>query len=216
LTIKEEISKNYNIKSNEAVILFKDFEEKPSIYDSQFEESSVKNFIKFNKLPDVVEFTPENAYIMFSVEINTHLILFINSTSSNFTDTINNFREASTKFKGKVIFTYIDANVKMNQEILDDFKIKNDTLPQFRIMSLLTNSTMLPNNNTISRAHFEEYVQEFFDMLGRPYFKSADLPEDWDKNPVKVLVGKNFHEVVHEKNKNKTVIVEFCKTFTIY
>ncbi len=40
-----------------------------------------------------------------------------------------------------------------------------------------------------------------------PYLLSEPVPEGWDKDPVKVLVGENFNEVARDNNKD--VFVEF-------
>uniref|UniRef100_A0A8C5DVH5 protein disulfide-isomerase n=1 Tax=Gouania willdenowi TaxID=441366 RepID=A0A8C5DVH5_GOUWI len=39
------------------------------------------------------------------------------------------------------------------------------------------------------------------------FFLNKEIPEDWDKKPVKVLVGKNFDSVT--QNSSKNVFVEF-------
>merc|ERR1711973_415611 len=64
-----------------------------------------------------------------------------------------------------------------------------------------------PETNDLDEASIRAFVQGFLDGSLKQHLLSEDVPEDWDKEPVKVLVGKNFDEVAMDTNKH--VLVEF-------
>ena len=61
--------------------------------------------------------------------------------------------------------------------------------------------------NQVDEKEVTQFVADFFDDKLKRTLKSEDLPEDWDKNPVKVLVSSNFADVAMDKKKD--VFVEF-------
>jgi len=56
------------------------------------------------------------------------------------------------------------------------------------------------------------FVSDYLEGKLKPFLKSEDVPENWDAEPVKVLVGQNFKEVALDDSKH--VFVEFCKYIT--
>jgi len=51
------------------------------------------------------------------------------------------------------------------------------------------------------------FVQGVLDGKVKQHLLSQELPEDWDKTPVKTLVASNFDEIAFDKSKS--VLVEF-------
>ena len=51
------------------------------------------------------------------------------------------------------------------------------------------------------------FVNSKFVSYFQQHLLSQDLPDDWDKHPVRVLVSTNFDEVAFDKSKD--VLVEF-------
>merc|ERR1712136_10971 len=64
-----------------------------------------------------------------------------------------------------------------------------------------------PESNSLEEANVRKFVSDFLDGKLKQHLLSEEIPEDWDKNPVKVLVGKNFEEVAMDAKK--AVPVEF-------
>ena len=62
-------------------------------------------------------------------------------------------------------------------------------------------------DDSVTAENVEKFVSDFQEGKLKQHLMSEEIPEDWDKEPVKVLVGKNFHEVA--MNAEKDVLVEF-------
>lgn len=108
----------------------------------------------------------------------------------------------------QVLFVTINADESDHERILEYFGMKKSEVPAMRIIKFeQIMAKYKPEKPEISSENVLEFVTAFIEGKLKRHFLTQDLPEDWDKNPVKVLVGTNFHEVAYDKKKN--VLVEF-------
>lgn len=194
--------------SKDGVVLFKKFDEGRNLMEEAVTAENVQSFVKANSLPLVVEFTHETAQAVFGGQIKLHNLLFVSKKTAGFEDLLKDYREAAKDFRHKVLFVTIDVDDEDHERILEFFGLKKDQVPSMRFIRLEGDMTKYkPEKEALTAENVRSFVQDVLDGKLKPSLLSQDLPEDWDKHAVKVLVNQNFEEVAFDKEKD--VLVEF-------
>merc|ERR1712170_326957 len=195
--------------SGGAIVLFKKFDEgRNDLTEGLTDVDGVTKFIASNSLPLVVDFNHETAQKIFSGEIKSHLLMFLSKGSDDYADQHAIATKIAKDYKGQLLFVSIDTDEEDHKRILEFFGVKEDELPGMRIIKLAEDMAKYkPVDGSITEENIRAFVGDYVDGKLKQHLLSEDIPEDWDKNPVKVLVGKNFEEVA--KDAAKHVLVEF-------
>merc|ERR1711881_346264 len=154
-------------------------------------------FVSSESPPLVIDFNHETAQKIFSA-----------AKADSHADTLAMLREIAVANKGKMLFVTINTDEEDHKRILEFFAIKDDELPTFRAIKLGEDMAKYkPENDAIESANIKSFVGDFLEGKLKQHLMTEEIPEDWDKEGVKVLVGKNFHDVA--MNPEKDVLVEF-------
>uniref|UniRef100_A0AAY4A6M2 protein disulfide-isomerase n=1 Tax=Denticeps clupeoides TaxID=299321 RepID=A0AAY4A6M2_9TELE len=115
--------------------------------------------------------------------------------------------QTHTEFKGKVMFITIDITGAVSH-VLNYFGLSESDAPALRLIDTDSLKKYAAEAGTAITAETTRALcQGVLDGSIKPHLMSQPIPEDWDKTPVKVLVGKNFDAVVFDEARN--VLVEF-------
>merc|ERR1711988_413410 len=171
-------------------------------------EEAVAKFVTSESLPLVIDFNHETAQKIFSGEVKSHFLLFSSAKADGHEDKLSILRDMAKKNKGNMLFVTINTDEEDHKRILEFFGIVDSELPTFRAIRLGEEMAKFkPEDDKFDAENVEKFVTDFLDGKLKQHLMSEEIPEDWDKEPVKVLVGKNFHDVA--MNAEKDVLVEF-------
>jgi len=216
-----DVAAEYKIEGD-AVLLLKNFDDGRAVLSEEITEEAVSMFVASESVPLVVEYNQEaeTTKKIFNGDIKSLLLSFISAKAESHADYVAMIKTIATENKGKMLFVTVDTDNKDHKKILDFLGITVAELPTFRALKLGEEiAKFKPENNSIELENIKAFVAKFLAGDLKQHLMSAEIPEDWDKEGVKVLVGKNFNDVA--MNIEKDVFVEFyspscghCKQLT--
>ena len=191
---------------DEGIYVFKQFDDNHVKYKGKtYTSIDLKSFIHRNSLPVFIEFNPKLPPRIFA-SLKPALYLIVSSTSEEYPEQEKVARKIAVEYHTLNV-VFLDVANEQNLGFLKHFLgLEEHNVPAMRLI-LGMQEKYEPEIGSLTEDKITKYIE---DILGGKeqvgWTKSEKLPEDWDKEPVKVLVGKNFHDVVNSK---KNVFVEF-------
>ncbi|KAJ3342729.1 protein disulfide-isomerase precursor [Gonapodya sp. JEL0774] len=202
-TVDEAVVEKYEV-TTPSVILFKKFDEGKNVYDSAlgFDKESLAAFVQTSALPLVDEVGPSN----YQNYVKTGLpLLYLFATSK---EELGKYKpiveKVAAQYKGQINFCHIDAN-QFDGHGKDLGLTK---YPGIVIQVIANNQKFVYDESAeITADALATFVTAYTKGELTAHFKSEEIPaEPFDGN-VRVLVGKNFNDIVLDESKD--VFVEF-------
>lgn len=198
------------------IALLKNFDDKRADFTGATKEELVA-FVGTEQLALVNEFSDKTAPKIFGGDLKQHNLLFAAKSAADYDTIMADFTEAAKEFKGKLLFVLVDCDVEDNKRVMEFFGITDENCPAMRVINMEKNmAKYAPESDDLSAAGVKAFVNGVLDGSVARHLKSEDLPDN-SNNAVKIVVGKNFNDLVLDPTKN--VFVEFyapwcghCKT----
>lgn len=206
VTTADEVAKAYDVKAP-SVVLVKKFDDGRADFDGEFTEDAINTFVAANSMPNVIRFGPETARKIFAPDqpIKHQMLLFADEEADSYKAVRADFEKVAAEFKGKALFVFISAE---EDRVLNYFGFDSSDLPTSVVVHMAENGMKKYKftGDKADEANFRSFIQSYLDGNLKPWLKSEQPPANNDE-PVKVIVGTTFEDIVLDDEKD--VLVEF-------
>ncbi|TSK17832.1 Protein disulfide-isomerase [Bagarius yarrelli] len=206
VTGSEPIFRKYDITDDSVVLLRKSKMAERFEMTSQTVKDDVVHFIRVHEMPLVTEYNGKTSSKILNSVVQNHLLLFIDKAEKGFKQIYRAFKSTAKEYRGKILFVLIDASEPRNGRIMEYFRVRREESPLIRMVNLTDNLQYQLPSDHLDQQTITDFCQSYIQGNAKPKLQSEPIPEDWDKQPVKELVGMNFEKVAFNENKNVLVL----------
>ncbi|XP_027011881.1 protein disulfide-isomerase [Tachysurus fulvidraco] len=207
VTGSEQIFSKYNIFDDSVVLLRKSKMAEIFKMTSKTVKEDVIHFIRVHEMSLVTEYNGKTSSKILNSVVLNHLILFIDKTENGFKQTYRAFKSAAKVYRGKILFVLIDTGEPRNGRTLEYFRVRKEESPLIRMVNLTNNFQYQLPSEQLDIQTITDFCQSYFLGNAKPKLQSEPIPDGWDKEPVKELVGINFERVAFNEKKNVLILL---------
>jgi len=195
---------HFNAKDGQ-VTIFKKFDNLRNDLTEKFTEDSLHDFLNANSTPLVMKFDEKCAQLVFG-KATPGLFFYRDANSAEAKKWEDMALAMAQQLKGKLKVIVTGIKDGLENRLAEYIGVTEKDLPTVRIHDTRTDLKKYNMEGEITMEAVAQFVADWESGKLRPHLKSEEVPEKNDE-PVRVLVGKNFNEVVMDTTKD--VLVEF-------
>lgn len=164
-------------------------------------------FISVYQMDPVTEYTGKTINQILTSPVLNHALLFIKESSSDFKEIYSAFESAAEAFRLKILFVWVNVEEPRNGRMMEYFQVRDFEAPLIRLVNLTHHVTYHLPSETLDVETIKTFCESYLQGTAKPKMQSEPIPEGWEEQPVKELVGMTLEKVAF--NPDKTVFVLF-------
>ncbi|KAM7009214.1 protein disulfide-isomerase [Tautogolabrus adspersus] len=164
-------------------------------------------FITVYQMDPVTEYTGKTAPQILTSPVLNHALLFIKESSADFKEIYSAFNTAAEAFRLRILFVWVNVEEPRNGRMMEYFRVREFEAPLIRLVNLTDHITYHLPSESLDVETIKTFCQSYLQGTAKPKMQSEEIPEGWEEQPVKELVGMTLEKVAF--NPNKTVFVLF-------
>ena len=200
----EDCLTHFNARHGQ-VTVFKKFDDLRNDLTESFTEESLTTFISSNSTPKVMKFDEKCAQLIFG-KATPGIFFYRDPNASDAAKWQEMATALSERLGGKLKVIVTGITDGLEQRLAEYIGVKTEDLPSVRIHDTRTDLKKYTLSGEVTTESIDKFVSDWESGKLEPSLKSDEIPATNDE-PVKILVGKNFHSIVMDTTKD--VLVEF-------